>query len=176
MSANLYNIAAYQVAWFACVLTAAAGIPWVGATLTLVLVAVHVARASRPSVEIELIAVAAMAGLLVDSAMTSGGYLRFSSGIWAQGWAPYWMVALWGAFATTLNHSLCWLTRRPVSAALFGAVGGPIAYWAGAELGAVDMPVPQRALAAIAAAWAVAMWLLAVLAARVRAEGVNRWS
>ena len=63
---------------------------------------------------------------------------RFASGVWAQGWAPYWMVALWGAFATTLNHSLRWLTRRPVFAALFGAVGGPIAYSAGVQLGALE--------------------------------------
>jgi hypothetical protein len=171
MTANIYNIAAYQVAWFACVLSAAAGLPSVGVIITVALVALHIARTPRRGAEIELIAVAAVIGLLVDSALTSGGYLQFSSGIWAQGWAPYWMVALWGAFATTLNHSLRWLTTRPVFAAIFGAAGGPLAYWAGVKLGALNIPLPQHALPAIGAAWAAAMWLLAVCAARVEAKG-----
>jgi hypothetical protein len=170
MTANLYNIAAYQAAWFACVLSAAAGKPSLGAMLALLLVGVHVARASRPGAEFELIAAAAMIGLIADSALASGGYLSFSSGVWAQGWAPYWMAALWAAFATTLNHSLGWLTTRPVLAALFGAIGGPIAYFAGAQLGALEMPSPERALPAIAVAWAAAMWALAAVAASVKAK------
>jgi hypothetical protein len=171
MTANLYNIAAYQVAWFACVLSAAAGRPWLGTTIALVLIGIHVARASRPRAELELIAVAAMIGLLVDSALISSASLSFSASIWAHEWAPYWMVSLWGAFATTLNHSLRWLTRRPVVAALFGAVGGPIAYAAGVQLGALEMPSPQRALPAIGVAWAVAMWALAAVAARANEKG-----
>lgn len=171
MSANIYNIVAYQAAWFACVLSAAAGLPWLGVTITVALIVLHIARTTRRGAEIELIAAAAFIGLLVDSALTSGGYLQFSSGTWAPGWAPYWMVVLWGAFATTLNHSLRWLTTRPLFAALFGAAGGPLAYWAGVKLGALDMPLPQRALPVIGAAWAAAMWLLAVCAAKLEAKG-----
>ena len=45
--------------------------------------------------------------------------------------APFWMLALWIAFATTLNHSMRWLMHRPVVAAIGGAVFGPLAYLAG---------------------------------------------
>lgn len=164
--ANLYNLAAYQIAWFAVVLSAAAGKPWIGATLALILIAVHVMGSSNRRGELELICAASMIGVLVDSMLAWGGHLAFSSGVWAQGWSPYWMVALWAAFATTLNHSLAWLTRRPLLAALLGAIAGPLAYAAGAKLGALQIPQPRDSLLVIAAAWAAAMWLLAALSRR----------
>ena len=170
MSANLLNFAAYQVAWFACVLSAAAGMPWIGAIVAVAVVTIHVARAARPRAEFELVAAASAIGLVVDSALTSAGLLSFSTGVMVPGWAPYWMVALWAAFATTLNRSLHWLTSRPLLAAIFGALGGPLAYLAGAELGALDMSSSQPALLAIGVAWAVALWVLALIAARLNAK------
>ena len=64
------------------------------------------------------------------------------------------MVSLWIAFATTLNHSLRWLVNRPVAAALCGAIGGPLAYLAGAKLGALTIGAPLPAIALIAVLWA----------------------
>ena len=80
-----------------------------------------------------------------------------------DGWAPFWMVSLWMAFATTLNHSLRWLTSRPWVATLSGAIGGPLAYLAGAKLGAMTLASPVSAMLLIAGLWAVAMGILSLL-------------
>jgi hypothetical protein len=48
-----------------------------------------------------------------------------------------------------------WLVGRWRLAALFGAVGGPGAYYAGAQLGAVSFPEPVAALAALAVGWSI---------------------
>ena len=93
----------------------------------------------------------------------------FDSGVLLQGLAPYWMVALWAIFATTLNVSLRWLRGRAVLAAALAAVGGPAAYYAGAQLGALKLVAPGAALAAIGAGWAVIA--PALLAAARRVDG-----
>ena len=45
------------------------------------------------------------------------------------------MVALWAAFATTLNVSLRALRQRYLLSAVLAAVGAPLAYYAGARAG-----------------------------------------
>ena len=53
------------------------------------------------------------------------------------GLAPYWIVALWMLFATTLNVTFRWLQPRPALAAALGAVFGPVSYIAGAAVGVI---------------------------------------
>ncbi len=165
---NLYNFVAYEVAWFACVLGAAKGLPWAGAAVASIVTFAHIALSGRARAEVMLVVTAASIGLLVDSALAGSGYIAFESGVWADGWAPYWMVSLWAAFATTLNHSLRWLVGRPVIAILLGAIGGSLAYMAGQRLGALHIPAGANAVPAIAAAWAAAMGVLSVVAVRLR--------
>lgn len=76
------------------------------------------------------------------------------------------MLALSGNFVLALD-ALHWLAHRPALAVAVGAVGGPLAYLAGARLGAVTLrPTEAGALVAIALEWAVALPLLLFLAGR----------
>jgi hypothetical protein len=93
--------------------------------------------------------------------------MSYPGGQFAQGLAPYWIVAMWGLFATTLNLSMSWLRGRQWLAALLGAVGGPLAYLAGARLGGLQMPDPVLALAVQALGWAVLLPVLNRLAERL---------
>jgi hypothetical protein len=72
----------------------------------------------------------------------------------------------------TLNHSLRWLLGRPVTAALLGAFGGPLAYLAASQgFGAVALELPLSAsIGAIAAGWALALMCLALVGKCVRAQ------
>jgi len=70
-------------------------------------------------------------------------------------------------FATTLNLSLAWLKRRVVLAAVLGAIGGPLAYAGGAELGALAFVHETTGLLAIGAGWALLTPLLVLLARRL---------
>jgi Protein of unknown function (DUF2878) len=158
---NLYNFAAYQLAWFAVVLGAAWGHAWAGTAVALLVAVVHL-RLRRDPVEIKLLGAAALVGLVVDTALATSGQVQFVSP-WSLPIAPFWMLGLWIAFSTTLNHSLRWLLQRPVVAALGGAVGGPLAYLAGGKLGALSLPVPATALPSIAALWAAAMIAFSLL-------------
>lgn len=170
------NFVAFQLGWFACVIGAAKGLPWVGVLVVLAVIALHLARVRRPVPELRLVGLAMALGLLVDSLLLATGWLSYPAGLWLPGpWgsylAPYWIVAMWALFATTLNVSMGWLRGRPWLAVLMGAVGGPLSYLGGEELGAIELTEPVAAMAALAVAWAVAMPLL--MKAAERLDGVR---
>ena len=60
---------------------------------------------------------------------------------------------------------LRWLWNRPGLAALLGLVGGPLAWWAGDRLGALDLVAPGFSLCVIGLGWAALMPILLALAA-----------
>jgi hypothetical protein len=158
---NLYNFVAYQLAWFAVILGAAHGHAWAGTAVALLVTVAHLWMRREPR-ELKLIGVAAIMGLVLDSALAATAQVRFASA-GDLPIAPFWMLALWIAFATTLNHSLRWLMRRPVVAAVAGAVFGPLAYLAGAKLGALTLPSPVVVLPLLAAAWMAAMTVFSLV-------------
>ncbi|MEP7208708.1 MAG: DUF2878 domain-containing protein [Casimicrobiaceae bacterium] len=161
------NVVLFQFGWFACVLGAARGTPWLGPVVVAAIVGWHLARATFPGRELALIASAALAGVLFETLLVRAGWVRFDGRTIATGMGPYWMVALWALFATTLNVSLRALHRRPVLALLLGAIGGPAAYYGGARLGALDLVELQAALLALAVGWGLITPLLVALARRL---------
>lgn len=161
------NVILFQLGWFACVAGAANGYAREGALAAAAIVAWHVLRAAQPRRELLLAAGAAAAGALFETALVQAGWVRFESGVLLEGTAPYWMVALWALFATTLNVSLKSLQSRPWLAAALGAVGGPLAYYAGARLGALQLVQPAAMLAALAVGWALLTPLLLSAARRL---------
>ena len=170
----LANFAAFQVGWFACVLSAAYGWPWAGTLTAAAIVAAHVYRAPRPLPELKLIGIALLLGVVCDSLLFSLGWLDFKSGVIVPSMAPHWILAMWALFATTLNVSLAWIKGRLAAAVALGTVGGPLAYWAGARLDAVVLAAPVPALIGLGVVWALATPLLALAARRhdgIKARG-----
>lgn len=163
----IVNFVAFQVAWFACVLGGANDQALVGTMVVGAAIGLHLTLASRPLPELSLILVSAVIGLSWDSAVVAFGLMSYPSGNFAPGVAPYWIVAMWALFATSLNLSMAWLKGRTWLASIFGAVGGPLAYLAGERLGGVQMPEPVAALAAQALGWAVLLPILTRLAMRL---------
>ena len=72
--------------------------------------------------------------------------------VWHPVATPMWFFALYALLATTLNASLGWLRGRPVLAAVLGAIGGPLAYYAGARIGAITLT--GESLAVLGILWA----------------------
>jgi hypothetical protein len=157
----------FQIAWFACVLGAANNLPWIGPLVVGLIVIYHLARVPNAGPELQLIASAAVIGAAFDSLLVASGWVSYPSGQWHAALAPYWIVAMWIGFATTLNVSLGWLKGRYWLATLFGAAGGPLAYLAGAKLGGITLVSSEAALIALALGWAAIMPLLTYLAARL---------
>jgi hypothetical protein len=170
------NFVACQLAWSACVLGGANGRPLAGALVAAAVIGLHLALARRPAPEALLIVAASLIGLVWDSALIAIGLFTYPSGILVPGLAPYWMIALWAVFATSLNLSMGFLKGRLWLAALVGGIGGPVSYLAGGRLGGLEMSDPVLALGAQALGWAVLLPVLTHLAARWDGCSVAPWS
>ena len=164
---RLVNYLLYQIGWLTCVLGAARGHPWSGAAVALILVGAHVVLVRRRRTEIELILCAAGIGAVADSVQTALGIVTFRSGSLVPWLCPPWIVVLWMQFATLLRFCLSWVSGRYLLASALGLVGGPLAFFAGARLGAADLH-PNRVLSLVsfAVVWAAASPLLVRLAKR----------
>lgn len=162
---KLINFALFQAGWFACVLGAAFGRVWLGTSLGLVFVLIHLTLAPFLAGEMRLLGTALCVGLVVDSAHIGTGALVCFEGSVFPGLAPPWILVLWMQIASTLRFSLSWLEGRYVFGCLLGACCGVLAYAAGVRLGAAGFgPDPTFALLQIGAGWGLALPLLLFLA------------
>ncbi|MDR4480534.1 MAG: DUF2878 domain-containing protein [Nitrospira sp.] len=162
----LSNFLIYQIAWFTGVWTAATKQPWIGAIAMVSAIVIHLVRAPRREPELALVGIALVIGLLFDSLLVWRGWVHYPSGILIPDLAPYWMVLMWGLFATLLNVTLRWMHGRFIVAALLGAIGGPAAYYGGVRMGALQFSDESAALIALVVGWAIITPLLMALADR----------
>lgn len=166
MKATIVNFILFQVGWLACVLSAAKGFPLLGVVVASGIVIFHLWRAHLPLAEVKLILLALLIGAVWDSILVWQGLLIYQQGMLLPFLAPYWIIVMWALFATTLNVSLRWLKGRLLFAIIFGAIGGPLAYYAGQRLGAVEFSETIYALSALLVGWAVFTPLLMMLSDR----------
>ena len=167
MNRALPNFIAFQIGWFSCVLGAAYGMPWL-AFVVLPIVLWNMQKSRSVSAEMLLVLLAVLLGGLLDSFLVRSGWLRYPSGMFIEGVAPYWILAMWALFATTLNASMNWLKKNLLLAAVMGAVFGPLSYLAGEEFGAIEFINFNASIFVLAVAWAFALPLL--LAAAIRLD------
>jgi hypothetical protein len=85
---------------------------------------------------------------------------------------PVWILALWVAFASTLNVSLAWMQGRYLLSVLFGAGGGPLAYFGAQNIGAVNLP-DTMSYVALGVGWAVITPALLYFASRLNDSKVD---
>jgi hypothetical protein len=152
---KIINVIVFQAAWFAAVLGAANGMPWLGVVAVPVALVLHLALSPDWRPELLLALSAAIMGFITDSALIALGAFSPMPFLFASPFSSLWMVMLWVNLATTMNVSMAWLRGRYALAAVFGAIGGPMAYYSGAKLGAADVPA-MADLVVIGIAWAIA--------------------
>jgi hypothetical protein len=99
-------------------------------------------------------------GAAFETLLVATSWVNMAPALLLRDITPLWMVALWAAFATTLNVSLRALRPHYLLSAILAAVGAPLAYYAGAKLGALQWVDEAPALLLIALGWALLTPLL----------------
>ncbi|PKH27338.1 DUF2878 domain-containing protein [Pseudomonas fluorescens] len=160
MLKSLANAALFQCGWFACVLGGDS--LWLLVGLAVLLV--HLLWISSLTDEGALIIGVTLAGTLLDTLLRTLGVFHFSE---PGPLIPFWLMLLWALLATTLRHCLAWSARPWWRAALLGAVGGPLSYYAGSELAGVQFGYGLGpTMVGLAVLWAMVFPLLAAAATR----------
>lgn len=146
----------FQVGWLSCVLGAAYGRAEWGAVGGLAMALLILALTDNRRRLILVLLFATFIGPLADLIQVASGMIRLKQPLLFGFWIPVWLWAMWPLFAAVLKDSFGWLFSRWVPAIGLGAVAGPLSYWAGARLGAVDLhPDLWPSLLAIALEWAL---------------------
>ena len=156
----------FQLAWFACVLGATNGWPWLGVAMTLIMLAWHLYQAQRVKPELLLILITLMIGATFDQALLSYHVIEYQHPGWISSVVPVWILALWLGFAMALNVNFRWLRNKPLIAILFGALGGPAAYYGASQFGALNFVSGNHGLLILAAGWALVTPMLMAISIR----------
>ena len=163
---KVINALGFQAGWWACVAGAGHGLEVESVVFCAVLVCAHLYACPSPQQELKLAGLAVLLGIAVDSTLQHLGVIDFYG--WAVGpLSPFWLWALWGIFALTLNSSLGFLQQQPLTlSAVLGLAFGPVTYYAGAQLGAAALTPSPTHLTALALAWMFTLPLLVIAARR----------
>jgi len=164
------NLIGYQAVWFVTVIGAGHGLWWPGVLATIVFTVAQSIFSVHRRADLRLLLLALLVGAAIEGVLAASGWARYAVPVPAlpPGGAPLWILALWAAFAMTLNHSLGYLRGRAWLASAFGVIGAPLAYLSAArgwQAVVFDPPI-WRGLLWLAAGWALAMPVLVTLARR----------
>ena len=166
---NWINLLWMQALWFGAVIGAAQGFLWLAALLLMGFAFWEFRPARRVYGDFQLMLVAVLIGLILDTTWVRLGWLDFALGWAFSGRAPLWILLLWAGLALTLNHSLAWLQSRLVLAAVLGGISSPLSYLAAARLGAVIIVSESWVwFVGLGLSWAVALPLLLWLASHLK--------
>lgn len=159
MKKNIANYLVFQAGWAACLFAGKEGLTWPALAAACVVLALHRFITKADPAEFGFIFAAAAIGFGVDQVLTLSGIYSFPNHT-SQTFAPFWMLAIWLCFATTLRHSLAWLGSPWWIAAVAGAVFGPLAYFGSQQLGVIEIRHEPFGWLAAAAQWGVLLPLL----------------
>lgn len=124
----LINFSIYQINWLLCILGQNSLV-----LFAILLIGCHYLFSPHPVKDLKLMALITFCGIILDGLLKATGFFTFSSDSWP---IPNWLITVWMSLSLLPNYSLHWLKTRLRLAATLGAVGGPVAYWAGVRLGA----------------------------------------
>jgi predicted DCC family thiol-disulfide oxidoreductase YuxK len=144
---NLVNAALYFVGYLICVYGGAAKETVLPPILTFLAIGAQLLFVRKRSLrllyqDILLLSIGALFGLAIETAFISSGFLTYATeNSLFPYFPPAWLWSIYFFFLMTVNHSLKWVLRFPLIGLIFGAIGGPICYQAGAAIGGVTFSI-----------------------------------
>jgi len=133
---------ACDACWFACALSPRAKQPLMGPACVSLIMVFAIWTSKRPSILLAVIGQFVLIGVLVDTAQTILGSLRFVNESGPRlGVLPLWYVSIWVNFGCVAEY-LAWFSEYPFAAAVSGGIFGPLAYKTGQQLQAMIIQDP----------------------------------
>lgn len=156
---KIANAVGYQAVWFATLISASQGHFWTGFVCSLIFAGLTLWFGGKAAQDCRMAGIALILGISIDSLFAASGWIEYAMAWSLADLAPLWIIALWIAFSFTLNHSMAFLRSNYKLAALFGFLGGPLAYWGAQRLfNVIDYGVNFAAVMfALGICWAIAL-------------------
>jgi len=126
---NVANAVGYQAVWFATLISASKGNMWLGFASSLIFASLMIRFGGKAKQDRRILMIGLILGVSIDTMFAANGWIHYALPWPVIGFAPLWIIALWVSFTATLNHSMAFLRGNYAIAALFGFIGGPLAYF-----------------------------------------------
>ena len=167
MLKNIWNFISTNIGWFACILGAARGYPWIGLIVVLILFIIHIVFIENQNARniIIIACISMVIGIIADTFIIAVGNINLNRWIIPPPFTTIWDLTIWANFSLTLNTSLRFLQKKLLIAAFLGAIFAPGTYYAGERLGALNFTEPHwKGIVWIGVVWILVMPLLSLLA------------
>jgi hypothetical protein len=110
--------------------------------------------------EIQLIFIAILMGIIVDSSFSFFGVVSYNGNITSiPHLAPIWILCMWAGFAAQINHVMNRLRGKYFLIGFYGLLA-PLAYMAGETINAASITDGDINYAIISISWAISLILL----------------
>jgi hypothetical protein len=167
LAKNVWNIISIELGWMICILGAAWGHPWLGLAAVPILVLIHITAIERHKIRAVFMAalMTLIIGFFADTLLIILGTMEPNRWLMPAPLTTVWDLMIWVNFSLALDTSLRFLQKRPLSAAILGALFAPGTYYAGDRLGALRFSEPVfGGLLWIGIVWFFVMPCLALMA------------
>ena len=163
---KLLNFILFQALWALTIYGVTIGNNWLAPAGLIAVLSIHYSFSATFKADLLLTFFAVLLGLTFETALVQFHILDYAQPLPFKQIAPLWTLILWANFALTMNGCLQWLQGKYLSAAILGALGAPLSYYAGIQLNAATTGVTVTImLAVIAAIYALITPALLLLAA-----------
>lgn len=151
---KIINALLFQAIWFSAVL-----VGWYLAVVPLLALLLHGIFKEAGQHAYRFILLFACAGIALDTLMFQLGWFRSPHpDVLQLAGMPLWLMCMWPAFGLTLGSSLSWWRQWPKTFKCACALAGPLSYFAGMRLGALDIAV--QGFISLACIWSVSGFII----------------
>lgn len=158
---KLPNILGFQLVWLSLVASPALDQQIPALLLAALWMLLHFRYSAHRRADLQLLLTALALGPLCDTLLLHLQLVDYHGLQPLSGLPPLWVYALWAHFSLLLNHGMNLLRRQPVLVGIIVLLSAPVAYCAGARLGAAVLAQPLwQPLLVIMLCWSLVVPLL----------------
>lgn len=130
----IVNMLGFNLAWFGLVYWGNVFVP-----VAVIMLVIHLFLLSNNKNEARLVLLITIIGVTVDSVLSFSHFFIFLDSGFIT---PLWLIVLWACFASTISHSLAFLSHSKILQVLVGFLIAPLSYIAGEKFNAVQFSYP----------------------------------
>lgn len=155
------NYFGFSIVWLCCVYSGAQGITALALVPTLIFLYLHfMIVTDHLKEEIQLILIAVLMGVIVDSSFSFFGVVSYNGNIASiPHLAPIWILCMWAGFSAQINHAMNRLRGKYLLIGFYGLLA-PLAYMGGEKINAATITDGDINYAIISISWAVSLIVL----------------
>lgn len=155
------NYFGFSIVWLCCVYSGAQGITALALFPTLAFLYLHfMIVTDHLKEEIQLILIAVLMGIIVDSSFSFFGVVSYNGNIASiPHLAPIWILCMWAGFSAQINHAMNRLRGKYLLIGFYGLLA-PLAYMGGEKINAATISDGDINYVIISISWAVSLIVL----------------